>query len=101
MIFSSDRQFPFTSILGKRKSIGKRGVQKMNSTSYNLQVIYCERNKKGGYGVRKDNVIHMHIVQKHSQKDGLLYTKPCLCGSFSHRSTSSLDCHLNVRYLDV
>jgi len=75
-----------------------------SSSSYNLQVIYCERNntrRQGGYGVRKDNVIHMHIVQNRSQKDGLLYTKPCLCGSLSHRSTRSHECHLNVRYLDV
>ena len=57
---------------------------------------YDKTNKKG---VMKDHEL-VKDKKKHENTFMLHYSRPCLCGSFLHRNTQSLDCLLNKRYLD-
>ena len=78
---------------------GNKGVRK-DSECVDVKHIYYTK-KKTGFGVRLDNVIHIKLLpKKRSASNLLIYSRPCLCGSISHASTRSLDCPLNVRYLD-
>ena len=79
----------------KIKFIWKKGVR--NTNRNDREIIYYTK-RKIGFGVRKDNVIHMRIT---SHKNELVYSRPCVCGSLTHRTTKHSNCFLNVRYMDV
>ena len=75
---------------------GVRTEQK-DMMSY-INLIYIKEHT-GGVGVAKKHIIHMEKMGK-SKKNELTYSKPCVCGSFSHRTRRSLKCLLNSRYED-
>ena len=60
--------------------------------------IRFECTKNGCKGVRNDKIILCESPKEIPV--GLLFDSPCICGSFLHRSTRSLKCFLNKRYLD-
>ena len=78
-----------------RYSKGK-GVLKENKGN-SVHVIYY-KEKKTGFGVRDDNLIYYHLRDRTTM---LMYDKPCLCGSLTHRTTRDSKCLLNVKYVDA
>jgi len=64
-----------------------------------IRFHYCDDN--GCKGVSQDKIMLFSKKKKRSGfADMLLFDKPCLCGSFLHRNTTSLQCLLNKQYLD-
>ena len=61
-----------------------------------IPIVYCDYNTR--QGVRTDKLVLCQPVR--FNREMLLFNKPCLCGSLLHRSTKSLQCFLNERYLD-
>ena len=82
--------------LGFSRRYGK-GVLKEND-NISVHVIYYKEGKKTGFGVRKDHLIHYHLQDRPTM---LMYSKPCLCGSLTHRTTRDSKCLLNVKYADA
>ena len=79
---------------------GVKGVRTDKDMSKYINLVYISNNKKGGVGVRKKNIIHMQRVINR-KPNMLMFSKPCVCGSFTHRSTRHQDCVLNPKYEDV
>ena len=67
------------------------------SDTLSVQVI-SYKEKKRGFGVRNDNIT---ICQIKDRRMMLMYDKPCLCGSLTHRTTRDSKCLLNVKYADA
>ena len=67
---------------------------------YDLYIDYRDTDIKNS-GVRKDNHIYYFRSKKHTWVEGLMFAKPCLCGSFIHSTKRHSDCPLNVRYADA
>lgn len=51
-------------------------------------------------GVRKNEIVLYEPPKKRVDVNMLHFDRPCLCGSYLHRSTRSLYCLLNTQYLD-
>lgn len=85
----------FIYVLGYSKYQG-RGVMKENGNC-SVQVIYYEK-KTRGFGVRKDNLIFYQIQDRRMM---LMYDKPCVCGSLTHRTTRDSRCVMNDQYIDA
>ena len=68
---------------------------------YSISVVHLPRTRKkiGGLGVRKDSILHLWLPE--TTTNILKFRAPCLCGSFTHASTRSSNCLLNVRYMDA
>ena len=64
-------------------------------------VIYRYYKKKGGVGVGTDKIVYLESEICPKNTSLLLYNKPCLCGSLSHRNIRHHKCCLNVRYMDA
>ena len=56
--------------------------------------------KKKGLGVRKDDSV-FYTVSNRKKLSLLRYSRPCMCGSLTHRTTRHLSCRLNPRYADA
>ena len=82
--------------LGYSKCTKGKGLLKENNGN-SVHVIYY-KEKKTGFGVRKDHLIHYHLQDRPTM---LMYSKPCLCGSLTHRTTRDSKCLLNVKYADA
>jgi len=65
-----------------------KGVRKNSEPISRWYIDHREKMKP--LGVRKDNTTH-YIIKK---KNGLSYSKPCLCNSVYHSSTKHQDCPL-------
>jgi len=74
-----------------------QGVLKEND-SISVHVIYYKEEKKTGFGVRKDNLVYYQFKERTTM---LMYDKPCLCGSLTHRTTRNSKCLLNKQYEDT
>ena len=84
-------------LLGCSRYHNSKGVLK-ESDGNSVEIVYYKK-KKTGFGVRKDNLIYYQLGDRSTTM--LMYDKPCLCGSLTHRTTRDLKCVLNVRYADV
>ena len=82
--------------LGFSRRYGKGVLKENNNVS--VHVIYYKEGKKTGFGVRKDNVVYYQFKERTTM---LMYDKPCLCGSLTHRTTRNSQCLLNTQYEDV
>ena len=70
------------------------GYRKKNT----VRVINIPRTRKISVGVRRDDIIYMISPER---RDKLVYSRPCVCGSFTHVSTRSQYCIFNPKYMDV
>ena len=80
-----------------------RGVRKddnMIVRGSDLTYVFKKRGSKG-VGVMTDSVMHMISPPTKDSKHMLVYSRPCLCGSFSHSSPRSYMCFLCPKYLDA
>ena len=92
--------------LGYSKCTKGKGLLKENNVNspYGRSIegnsvhVRYYKEKKTGFGVRKDHLIHYHRQDRPTM---LMYSKPCLCGSLTHRTTRDSKCLLNVKYADA
>ena len=63
-------------------------------------IYYISRTtrRKIGVGVRRDGITHMILPER---RDMLIFSAPCVCGSYTHFSTRNRKCALNERYNDA
>ena len=57
-----------------------------------------KNSKKNCVGVRRDDVIYMISPERRNM---LHFSRPCVCGSFTHISTRSSYCIFNTKYMDA
>ena len=74
------------------------GVMELSSVSI-VSNIQCLENDRKNLGVRKDGMVYYYQSKKCEQV--LKFSRPCVCGSFHHRTRRHIDCPLNNRYSDV
>lgn len=82
--------------LGYSKYGEGKGVMKEIDTR-SVQVL-SYKEKKRGFGVRNDNITFYQIKDRRMI---LMYDKPCLCGSLTHRTTRNSKCVLSDQYVDA
>lgn len=75
-----------------------QGVRKENDNIRVRVILYYKGEKKTGLGVRKDNLVYYQLKERTTM---LMYDKPCLCGSLTHRTTRSAKCLLSTQYEDA
>ena len=80
-----------------RKNIvgGGKGVFKIDTRD---KLFYLTKKDKC-VGVRKKEIVYMTKMNPVSSM--LLYNKPCVCGSLSHRTTKDPECFCNDMYIDA
>ena len=82
-----------------RYSKGKGVLKENDGHSDNSVDIIYYKEKKTGFGVRNDNLVY--YCQLNDRATMLMYDKPCLCGSLTHRTTRDPRCLLSVQYVDA
>ena len=80
----------------KEKVCSGKGVMK-NTNIDGVDIIYLNKYVCG-VGVRKDDIIYQH---KNITRNMLLYGKPCVCGSLTHRTPKDPKCFLSAQYIDA
>ena len=72
------------------------GLMENDNDDY-VEIIYLNKHVCG-VGVRKDDILYQHI---NMNRNILLYNKPCVCGSLSHRTSNDPKCVLSAQYTDA
>ena len=98
MIFLSSLISHIYIHLSGNKRKGGKGVRnpRVPVTNTGKYIYYIQ--KKGGFGVRRDDIEYMKVSYRPNM---LGYSKPCVCGSQTHRTTNDPACFLNDQYIDV
>ena len=94
------KKVEFTSTTTKYSITGSSKGVRINKKKSKIMYL---TGKKGGRGVRNDNIIYSTPEQKtkHTLRNMLYYSKPCVCGSLLHIRRTHVDCLLNPRYDDI
>ena len=74
---------------------GGKGFFKIDTRD---KIFYLTKKDKC-VGVRKKEIVYMTKMNPVSSM--LLYNKPCVCGSLSHRTTKDPECFCNDMYIDA
>ena len=75
--------------------VGKMGVDTIDTRR---KLFYLRKENNSGLGVRNPKTEYMIKTNPVSM---LLYQKPCVCGSLSHRTSQDPDCLCNDMYNDA
>ena len=79
----------------KSVDVGKKGVDTIDTRG---KIFYLTKKNNSGLGVRNPKTEYMIKTNPVSM---LLYQKPCVCGSLSHRTSKDPDCLCNDIYNDA
>ena len=72
-----------------------KGVYRIDTRD---KLFYLTKKDNKNVGVRKKEIVYM--VRPNPVCSMLLYKKPCVCGSLSHRTTKDPECFCNDMYID-